>query len=493
MLALVGGETANGPVRAFDAAIQDLYNGDASRDAERVAARLAAKAMAAVAALQPIVIRHGVDDLPAERDAFGGCDDWKLPVPPATADEIELRLRMDRVQRVIRESGDRTLRASLDPRYDVGWRHFDKVLSEIKDRLPLFSDPLRPVVGQHLAGLRRLRKKAGGHPKIAAVCAAVHAKADSGKKVVVFCHHHATAQEFTLCLHERFGPRTLPPMPERDRWRAAWNALLPTVDPEVEEPRLRETFIDWLCEDLIRRQTWKWLQRDGFGEDRLLEGLTNCIARDPRSSYTVAEAAKSLFHALLASSSSRAVLRAADSDIGYLAGGNGASQVIGVCEPTRNRAHDRLFLYDQQPDTILAIFNSPFGPDVLVVTDKLSEGVDLHRYCSHLVHYELDPSPIRTVQRNGRLRRVNCWAAIIKEPIQYAYPAFAGTRDQRLVAIMKKRINNFALLLGGVQDFEVDEMSGSQEEWRNTVVALARKELERAGAQLRARDLDADV
>jgi ERCC4-related helicase len=103
-----------------------------------------------------------------------------------------------------------------------------------------------------------------------------------------------------------------------------------------------------------------------------------------------------------------------------LPGANGASRVLGVCSPSANENEGSLFLHNQQPDTVISIFNSPFGPDALVVTDKLSEGIDLHRYCRHLIHYELDPSPIRTVQRNGRLRRVNSWAAVTKQLIQYA-------------------------------------------------------------------------
>jgi superfamily II DNA/RNA helicase len=123
---------------------------------------------------------------------------------------------------------------------------------------------------------------------------------------------------------------------------------------------------------------------------------------------------------------------------------------------------------------------------VLVITDKLSEGIDLHRYCRHLIHYELDPSPIRTVQRNGRLRRVNSWAAVTGQPIHYAYPAFRGTRDQRLVHIMKKRIDSFSLLLGGVQDFDVEEVVDAQEKWRNDVIQIAKDRIAKAGALLRA-------
>lgn len=49
----------------------------------------------------------------------------------------------------------------------------------------------------------------------------------------------------------------------------------------------------------------------------------------------------------------------------------------------------------------LAIFGTPFGPDVLVATDKLSEGIDLHRYCRIMVHYELDSSPVRVQATRG--------------------------------------------------------------------------------------------
>jgi superfamily II DNA/RNA helicase len=162
--------------------------------------------------------------------------------------------------------------------------------------------------------------------------------------------------------------------------------------------------------------------------------------------------------------------------------------VLGVCLPSGNEEEESLFLHNQQPDTVISIFNSPFGPDVLVVTDRLSEGINLHRYCRHLIHYELDPSPIRTVQRNGRLRRVNSWAAATGQPIRYAYPAFCGTRDHRLVQIMKKRIDSFSLLLGGVQDFDVEKVVGSEEAWRNQVIVLAKLRLASAGGQLRARE-----
>jgi hypothetical protein len=52
---------------------------------------------------------------------------------------------------------------------------------------------------------------------------------------------------------------------------------------------------------------------------------------------------------------------------------------------------------------------------------------------------------------------------------------------------MKKRIDSFSLLLGGVQDFDVDEVDGSEERWRNEVIALAKGRLQKTAGRLRAR------
>lgn len=164
--------------------------------------------------------------------------------------------------------------------------------------------------------------------------------------------------------------------------------------------------------------------------------------------------------------------------------------LIAACSEPANPPARRLFLGGQQPDTLLHIFNSPFGPDVLVTTDALSEGIDLHRYCRHLVHFELDPSPIRTVQRNGRLRRVGSWSARIGEKIQYAFPAFGGTRDHRLVQIMKKRVDAFSLLLGGVQPFDVDTRDLADGAWLQEVIKRARERLLLQNGRLAARGPD---
>lgn len=44
---------------------------------------------------------------------------------------------------------------------------------------------------------------------------------------------------------------------------------------------------------------------------------------------------------------------------------------------------------------------------VLVTSDRLSESIDLHRECEIMVHFDLDWSPLRMIQRYGRLWRID--------------------------------------------------------------------------------------
>jgi ERCC4-related helicase len=488
MLVLIGGEKARSAVRSFSNALKNLYSGDGTRNCEEVAARLAGKAKAAVDALRPFVIRHGIDDLPREQPSFGGRVDWHLNVPEARIEELELMLRMKRALRVAKDNGSQSTRASIDARFDVGWRHLDDVRKTLARETSRLADPAKAVVENQLKSIERLRNTVGVHPKMAAVGDAVKTLADQGHKILLFCHHHATAQELTIHL-DAVAPKLIPPrLPTVVVWRAAWDRVLEQPGDDPRETQLRNTFLAWLCADLIRAQTWSWLTGAPVTTANLVKALRYTKARHSAGGETVAKAAQRLYATLLQSKSSRAVLEEAAQQPERLPGANGGSRVLGVCEPSKNKSENRLFIHNTQPDTVISMFNSPFGPDVLVVTDRLSEGIDLHRYCRHLIHYELDPSPIRTVQRNGRVRRVKSWAAVTGQPVQYAYPAFRGTRDQRLVQIMKKRIASFSLLLGGVQDFDVEEVVGSDEDWRNRVIATATKSLRKTGGQLRARE-----
>lgn len=46
---------------------------------------------------------------------------------------------------------------------------------------------------------------------------------------------------------------------------------------------------------------------------------------------------------------------------------------------------------------------------------------------------------------------MNSWAARTQQPIRVLYPALRGTRDEKLVEIVRYRLLQFDLLLGGVR------------------------------------------
>jgi ERCC4-related helicase len=485
MLTLIGGEAAHAQVTSFSRVLNDLYVGDPHQSPEGLADRLATRAKAAVDALSSFVIRHGIDDIPREQSSIGRCADWNIAVRPAIVEELELIARMDRTRRLAQDDGSHSSKVTNDPRFHVGWRFFDREREHLKDRVLRLNEPEKSVVENQLKAITQLRKEVGLHPKMAAVSAEVKARIDEGEKVILFCHHHATAQELTAHLASTLPKVTARRMPAPSIWNKAWDEVLAEPSGERRDENLRATFVKWLCADLIRAQTWNWLCAPSASETNLVKSLQTTRARHDAAPETVAEAANRLYHALLQSKSSRAVLKVDRLEL--LPGANGTSRVLAVCDASDNSSEKALFIHNDQPDTVISIFNSPFGPDVLIVTDRLSEGIDLHRYCRHLIHYELSPSPIRTVQRNGRLRRVNSWAAVTDQPILYAYPAWAGTRDHRLVQIMKKRIDSFSLLLGGVQDINVSEMAEGDEDWRSSVIQMAKTRMAKAGGQLRAR------
>jgi|GEM_PF-989942 len=487
MLSLIGGESANEAVAGYRKALDALYQGNATRGVDVAAKDLTEKATAVVDAIRMYVIRHGVDDLPKEKKAFGDWKVWPIKVAPANSAELELMLRMDRALRVANGAGATSSKATNDARFHVGWQHLDERRDVLKDDMPQLSQPAAQIVKQHLKAIASLRGKCPVHPKMDAVAKEVSDKVDprgkghSSEKVLLFCHHHATAQELTKRIHRELPALVAPDAFSPEIWKQAWQELWARLTGEDPNEKHLNSFIDWLCADMIRAQTWSWLSPKPKNRADLQSALESRKGRSPAGNETIAKAAQRLYTALVTSKSSRAVLSEATNDFGKLSlpGSNGTSRVLGVCDPGTDQETRHLFMHNNQPDTVISIFNSPFGPDVLVATDKLSEGVDLHRYCRHLIHYELDPSPIRTVQRNGRLRRVDNWAAAVNQPILFAYPAWEGTRDHRLVQIMKKRVESFSLLLGGVQDIDVDgdAGAGADETWRSDVIERAKKVL----------------
>ena len=485
MLALVGGGAAASDIQHYKRLLAETFeNVNDGIDPNAAAQNLAIAATAATAAMRPWVIRHSLDDLaPVERREIGESAPWSIPASRASAADMAMLMRMDRAATLVRRRDKTVTIRGHDPRLHVGVSHFDQQLGALGEWVERDTSRDGALVAPHVEGMRLLRKDDAIHPKMASVLPAIRSVVEGGEKVLVFCHHIATADELTKVLARELPRRYDPSQPSVNAFQAAWRiAIVSDMTASISES-MRAVFVDWLCTAGVIAQTWDWIRlRLGTTVD-LMTALHTVHPRSETthdSHGTIATEAQRLLSKMVESRSARGVLEWASSQgKPEQIPGAAMSAVLGMTVETgESHAGDTAFVHNRNPDVIKEIFNSPFGPDVLVVTDRMSEGVSLHRYCRHLMHYELDASPIRTVQRNGRVRRIDSWAACVGAPVQYAYPAFGGTRDEKLVRIMRGRVAAFSTLLGGVPDIATEVTGDGADAWRDEVLSAVRKLLE---------------
>ena len=96
---------------------------------------------------------------------------------------------------------------------------------------------------------------------------------------------------------------------------------------------------------------------------------------------------------------------------------------------------------------LMRAFNTPFFPDIFVCSQVMGEGVDLHRYCRHVIHHDLDWNPSSIEQRTGRVDRLGCKAES-RHPINVYLPYLAGTADERQYRVMTDRESWFRIVMG---------------------------------------------
>lgn len=99
-------------------------------------------------------------------------------------------------------------------------------------------------------------------------------------------------------------------------------------------------------------------------------------------------------------------------------------------------------------------FNSPLFPDVLVCTSVGAEGIDLHRYCRNVIHYDLAWNPAVLEQRTGRVDRIG--SKTFRERamqgaqfLEVGIPFLAGTYDERMFEELRLRAQVFEVMTGG--------------------------------------------
>lgn len=117
-------------------------------------------------------------------------------------------------------------------------------------------------------------------------------------------------------------------------------------------------------------------------------------------------------------------------------------------------------------DAVFSGFNTPLLPDILVCTQVGQEGIDLHRHCRHVIHYDLGWNPAAIEQRTGRTDRIGSKAARERNMalkananaelpehqlpgLDIAMPYLAGTFDERMFDRLRTRAQVFDILTGG--------------------------------------------
>ena len=96
---------------------------------------------------------------------------------------------------------------------------------------------------------------------------------------------------------------------------------------------------------------------------------------------------------------------------------------------------------------LMRAFNTPFFPDILVCSEVMGEGVDLQRFCRHVIHHDLAWNPSVIEQRTGRIDRLGCKAQA-RSPINIYLPFIDGTADERQFRVMSDRERWFRVVMG---------------------------------------------
>lgn len=99
-------------------------------------------------------------------------------------------------------------------------------------------------------------------------------------------------------------------------------------------------------------------------------------------------------------------------------------------------------------ERLIALFNTPLSPEILVASSVMGEGIDLHQECRFVIHHDLDWNPSVIEQRTGRLDRIGALAERVKLNIEIFEPYLAGTHDEKMFRVVKDRAQWFDVVMG---------------------------------------------
>jgi hypothetical protein len=102
-------------------------------------------------------------------------------------------------------------------------------------------------------------------------------------------------------------------------------------------------------------------------------------------------------------------------------------------------------------ERIMLTFNTPFYPEILITSSVMSEGVDLHLNCRHVIHHDLDWNPSSLEQRTGRIDRIGSRAEQVGHSIKVYLPYVEGCQDEKLFRVVMDRERWFGVVMGAQQ------------------------------------------
>lgn len=148
-----------------------------------------------------------------------------------------------------------------------------------------------------------------------------------------------------------------------------------------------------------------------------------------------------------------------------------ASARFTLYDATRLRDQQFVALVSGKTDAasrerVFSGFNTPLLPEVLICTSVGQEGIDLHRHCRHVVHFDLAWNPAVLEQRTGRADRIGSKTfreralsgGVATVFLEIGVPYLAGTYDERMYEELRLRAQTFEVLTGG--DLAADDAEG---------------------------------
>lgn len=114
-------------------------------------------------------------------------------------------------------------------------------------------------------------------------------------------------------------------------------------------------------------------------------------------------------------------------------------------------------------------FNTPLLTEVLICTSVGAEGIDLHRDCLHVIHYDLAWNPAVVEQRTSRVDRIDsktfreCELSGPGEAcfLEVSVPFLAGTYDERMFEESRLCSQMFEVLTDG--EVSADDAEGGND------------------------------